>query len=333
MCLQHLHSGLGIGVLVGIVGCSGAQFPGTPAQNASLNARGAAGGHRAVSSTYPITKTLLFEGAYSSGSDPWLVNVYEASKIAKNPAPIATITDAIDAPQQMATDSSGTLYVVNQSSSTVTEYPPGQTTHSVTISEGLNEPWGLAIDSKGTLYVCNASTTSGGPTGYVTEYPAGSQSPSVTISGFNGDLAFEALDKHENLFIGWYYQGAYDVVEVPKGTKKIKHLNLQGLKSSVSSLAFDESGRLWLTNKQVAEIYQLPSTKPVRTIRDKEWSYPGGLFIVKTGSVLNGTVLIGSSGTPKVGPAVFALKENARTPYARLDNSVFYPYSLLVTKQ
>jgi hypothetical protein len=333
MRLQHLHSALRIGVLVGIVGCSGAQLPGTPAQNASFNARAAAGGHGTVSPSYPVSKTLLFEGAYAGGSDPWLVNVYDASKITKNPAPIATITDAIDAPQQMATDSSGTLYVVNQSSSTVTEYPPGQTTHSVTISDGLNEPWGLVIDSKGTLYVCNASTTSNGPTGYVTEYAAGSQSPSVTITGFNGDPAFEALDKHENLFIGWYYQGAYDVVEVPKGTTNIKHLNLQGLKSSVSSLAFDEAGRLWLTEKQTAQIYKLPSTKPIRTIRDKQWSYPSGLFIVKTGSVLNGTVLIGSSGTPKVGPAVFALKENARTPYARLNNSVFYPYALLVAKQ
>jgi hypothetical protein len=324
--------GLCLGILVGISGCSGIPTPGTQLQAIPPSSRAVGGLHTTVSPSYPTSKTLLFEGAYTGGTIPWLVNVYEANKIKQNPAPIATITDSIDAPQQMATDSSGTLYVVNQASSTVTEYPPGKTTHSVTISDGLNEPWGAVIDSSDTLYVCNASAASNGPTGYVTEYPAGSQTPSLTITGFNGHLGFEALDKSENLYIGWYYSGAYDVVEVPKGTTNIEHLNLR-LEGSVTGLAFDESGRLWVTDKQVAQIFQLPSTKPVRTLHYKGWSYPSDIFIVKAGTALLGTVLIGSSGTSKVGPAVFAFKQKAKKPYARLSNSAYYPYALFVTKQ
>ena len=321
-----LRNALCIGLFLGVAGCSTVSTLGTFDQSAPGSGAGAV-----AAPTYPTSTTLIFEGAYDQGSSPWLINVYQADKIKKNPAPIATITDALDDPYALAMDSSGTLYVANFLNSTVTEYPRGKKAHNATITDGIYNPDGAVIDSNGTLYVSNYSAPSGGNTGYVAEYAPGSQSPSTTITGFNGILTEEALDQSENLYVGWHISGssgATDVVEVPKGSTKIEHLNLEGLKSAaVDDLAFDESGRLWLTAQQKILIYKLPKRKPVQELHSKLIPDPYWISVGKSG-----TVFVDSAGNSKVGGSVDAFKPGADTPYARLTNSVYTPYGLLVAK-
>lgn len=324
-----LRYGLCAGLVVGLAGCSGV-MSGAPQQSLAPGSSSL----RTMSGSYPTSQTLIFEGAYNSGTNPWLINIYEAGKIAKNPSPIATITDSLDDPYSLAMDSSGTLYVANLLNSTVTEYPRGQTTHSVTITDGVYYPGGVAVDSTGTLYVSNYQEPSGGNTGFVSEYSPGSTTPSTTITGFNGILTEEALDKHDNLYLTFYVSGSgspsqIDVVEVPKGTTKIEHLNLKDLVKTIDDIGFDKSGRLWLTQgiEPYILIYKLPGTKPVAKIRNKLMPTPYWISTDKSG-----VVFVDSSGNSKVGPNVDAFKPGATKPFATLTNSVYYPYGLLVAK-
>lgn len=327
-----LRFGISIGAFL-IAGCSVASNPGSSGQ--SLTPFGGARGPRAATgTTYPTSKTLIFEGAYNSGTSPYLINIYDAGKIKRNPAPIATITDSLDDPYALAMDSSGTLYVANSLNSTVTEYPRGQTTHDATITDGLDSPDGLAIDSSGTLYVANYYNSSGGNTGYISEYAPGSTSPSGMIAGFNGILDEETIDKKGNLYLAWHHRGSgsptvADVVEVPKGTTKIKHLNLKGIPSPLNDLAIDSSGRLWVTYCCQPDIliYKLPGKKPVQTIHNKLMPQPYWISVDA-----NGTVFVDVTGDSKVGSSVDAFKPGAGKPYARLTNTVYFPYGLLVAK-
>lgn len=77
------------------------------------------------------------------------------------------------APLAIALDASGNLYSANGRS--VTVYPPGGLSPSLTITAGVNISNGLAVDKNGTVYVGNGGGT-------VTEYAAGSTSIARTIS-------------------------------------------------------------------------------------------------------------------------------------------------------
>jgi len=50
-----------------------------------------------------------------------------------------------NSPTGVAVDAAGKIYVVNNSSSTVTTYNPDGSVSSPTIATGLNSPWGIAV--------------------------------------------------------------------------------------------------------------------------------------------------------------------------------------------
>jgi hypothetical protein len=105
---------------------------------------------------YKVTAPLLY--ATNVGYED--VTVYRAT--AKDPAPLATISDGLEIPTSACIDGQGTLYVTNEPASGgwVSEYPFGKTTPSRMITDGINEPGYCAIDGKGNLWV----TTSTVPT-------------------------------------------------------------------------------------------------------------------------------------------------------------------------
>ena len=131
-----------------------------------------------------------------------------------NPMPSGSITQGLDLPVNDAVDKNGTVYVANNGNSTVTEYPWGQTSPSVTLSTDLVDPNGIAVDSAGTVYV-----TSGATVGQcsVLEFPKGATSPSVSVNGFGLPIGL-ALDKADNLYVADGAFGDNHIWEVPKGT-------------------------------------------------------------------------------------------------------------------
>jgi sugar lactone lactonase YvrE len=248
--------------MVSLVGCSAGGGPVQPPLDANskavipaAHAKGAG-----VHTTYRTSATLVFVGDTSSE-----VQIYPAKKLKKNPAPMATITDAIGCPYGLAMDKRGTLYVANEcapnSKYSVTEYSKGETTHSVTITDGINYPAGLAVDKARTLYVSNSAYNDAS----IAEYAAGATSPSKVITG-SGLVApwGLTLDAKQNLYVADYV--AVQVYEIPKGTSKLEPLNLQGLSKPVG-VAFDSSGNLWVADLAgFVNVYPPGGTSPSETL-------------------------------------------------------------------
>jgi hypothetical protein len=197
---------------------------------------------------------------FVSDLDSDAISLFPANKT--NPKQSGSITDGINLPINDAVDSQGTLYVANNGNSTVTEYPFGQTSPSVTLSGGnLEFPNGIAVNKKGTVYV-----TSGASAGscYVLVYPKGSSSPSAQINGFNLPVGL-AVDNGGNLYVGDALQNV--VWEVPKGSTTPSALNLTGL-DDPTGVAIDPADNLWVTNDQNNTVlgFHLGQSTPFVTI-------------------------------------------------------------------
>jgi serine/threonine-protein kinase len=202
-----------------------------------------------------------------------------------------------------AVDSHGMLYVANNGNSTVTEYPLGQTSPSVTLSgNSLLFPNGIAVDKKGTVYV-----TSGATVGqcYVLVYPKGSSSPSAQIDGFDLPVGV-AIDKAGNLYVGDALQNV--VWEVPRGSTTPNSLKLSGL-SDPTGVAIDPANNLWVSNDQNNTVlgFHLGDTSPFSTIT-AGLTGPYTLAFERSGKLFVGSSLH-SPGN------VAAYKKSATTPF------------------
>ncbi|HVR45247.1 MAG TPA: hypothetical protein VMT95_01210 [Candidatus Binatia bacterium] len=233
----------------------------TGATKQSLNAQRIANAVRRSGGSpgYSVTGPLVYVTNYTSNN----LTVYHAR--AKNPAPIAVISDSLGAPSGDCLDSHGTLYVANQpasSSGWVSEYALGKTKASSVITNGIKTPSFCAIDGNGNLWVTNI----GGPN--VTEYLYGSPKPHVVITK---GLAFPvgvAIDHSGNVFVANGWGAPQQNVEVyAPGTKAPSRTITDGITHPVG-IGVDSSGTLYVTNATTnsVEAYLAGQDHPYRTI-------------------------------------------------------------------
>jgi hypothetical protein len=221
---------------------------------------------------------------FVSDLDSDVIRLFPANE--KNPVQSGSISDGIDLPINVAVDNHGTIYVANNGNSTVTEYPLGQTSASVTLSGGqLVDPNGIAVNKKGTVYV-----TSGASVGacYVLVYPKGSSNPSMQINGFDLPVGL-AIDKRGNLYVGDALQNV--VWKVPKGSTTPSALDLSGL-DDPTGVAIDPADNLWVANNRNDTVlgFHLGDTSPFVTITDGLLG-PYTLAFERTGKLFVGNSL------------------------------------------
>lgn len=108
---------------------------------------------------------------YISDYSASAVNVYATS----GGAPIGSITTGVSGPLGTWINEKGTLYVANLNNGTITEYPAGSTTPSVTLT-GATGAIGVAVGQMKTVYVPDF----GGNQVYA--YAAGSTTPTTTVA-------------------------------------------------------------------------------------------------------------------------------------------------------
>lgn len=300
-------------LFTGAAGCAGAG-PNSVPQAEQPGAAVPAAHQFAPTGTYPTSETLLF---VSENVGTGHVGIYLAKTLKRNRKPIAEITDATSNPYGLALDAAGTLYVLDNSNSTLTEYPKGQTTHSVTITDGLDSPLGIAIDSKGTLYVSNYPGT-------IQEYAKGATSPTKTITGGGLTDPFGvALDKKQNLYVADFI--AAQVFEIPKGTSTVKSLNLADL-SEPFGVCFDASGNLWVTNGNGGSVNVYPPGKTARS----QTITSGYTNPYAISSDAQGTVVVSNSAASNT--EIYAYKPGQYNAYATLNKGVVSVTGLLLAK-
>lgn len=131
------------------------------------------------------------------------------------PPPVGSVTNGVSGPEGVAIDAGGKLYVANTASATVTIYPPGSSSPSLTLSQGLINPAAVAVDSKGNVFVSNEL---GGNTGSVVEFPPGQTTPSEVIGGLTPYGV--AVDSAGTLYVGNSDNSAAYVSVYPPGATK-----------------------------------------------------------------------------------------------------------------
>ena len=252
ICMNLMRWTLGISA-VALAGCGGPQSIGTP----NAIPRSAA--------MSPTTHGFLLHQprnprfVFVSESQDNNVTIFTPGR---HPKKVGMITEGISGPFQIAIDKRQTLYVANSANGTVTEYPAGQLSPSVTLT-GIFQPAGIAVDSEGTVFV---SSYYGDPE--ISAFKRGQSIPFETISGIPA-LGL-AVDSHDNLFVGAQTKGVY---EVPTGTTTPRNLTLRRtgsvLNGFVFGVALNAADDVFVADcKHLGSIlvYHAGGTKPFRTI-------------------------------------------------------------------
>lgn len=280
LCRQYA---LTIGAAALLAGCDGSQTPiGGPGAMPLTAALAKRDDHdiswklpEAVKKTYKVEPPLL----YASNLGNENVTVYRAS--AKDPAPLATITDDLDIPYGACVDGQGTLYVADDTDSAgwVSEYPLGKTKPSTIISDGIAGPSYCAIDAKGNLWVTNYGSRN------VTQYLKGSKRPHAVITkGLTYPVGI-AFDPSGNLYVGNFDSFSENVVVYAPGSKSPSRTITNGV-TSPRGLAVDANGTLYVTNvyqNDVAE-YRSGQSDPFQTIT-QAMDRPGDVAVDKKGTL------------------------------------------------
>ena len=201
---------------------------------------------------------------YVSDNNGNAVYIFDKKDLAQGP--IGEITDAIEAPNGLAVDRRGALYVAN-SNSTVEVYPRGSTEPSVTYTEGISFPFGLVVSpNTGRLYVANFNAND------VTEYAKGSTTPDTTISFVSlegSDPYGMALDREDDLFVSALGYPTARAYEIPVGSDTPEDLGISGIEV-MYGIAVDEKGDVVIVDQAAKAIYVYPpgSDTPSKTITD-----------------------------------------------------------------
>jgi hypothetical protein len=215
---------------------------------ALLSTWGAAGAQR-VAHAHGRIPSYVRHGWIAADADPmhpWLyvtgnesndVGIYDLKR-AGFPK-IGSISQGVSSPADVAVDGHGTVYVANETG-TVTVYPAGSVSPSVTISQGLESPQGVAVDASGNVYVANR-----GPSPSIQVYGAGQTTPLETITSSLIQVPTQlAFDARGNLFVGDNATVAY---ELPAGSQTVQSLGWQYVTSGGGMAIDPANGDLFVS--------------------------------------------------------------------------------------
>lgn len=264
---------LSISVTAGLLaGCGVSQpsigAPGATPQSPAIATHAERGGSwmqrpkTRVQTQYKMSGPLLYITNYNAAVND--VTIYHAN--AKDPSPLAVITDGIEFPEGDCVDSAGTLYVANSAGTGwISEYPAGKLKPSKMIKKGINFPAFCAIDAEGNLWVTNFGGAN------VSEYRKGSTKPQAIITkGLNNPIGI-AIDDAGNLYVsnrtGSGYAGNVQVYS--PGSKSPSRTITTGV-TSPSGIAVDAKSTLYVTNfeENTVEEYVAGTGTPYMTITD-----------------------------------------------------------------
>ncbi|HVN68727.1 MAG TPA: hypothetical protein VMU38_03610 [Candidatus Binatia bacterium] len=198
-------------------------------------------------------KAVLYVADCDSG-----VLLYDPS--VPNGSSTGSITDGTDCPFGVAVDKKGNVYVANIGNNSVTVYPQGQTSPSLTITSGISSPYSVAVDSKGNVFVSNLGSND------ITAYAAGQTSAYESIN-FNayGQAVGIGVDGKDNLWVACDSTNA--VFEIAAGSTTVTNSGITGLNGPIG-VSFGKKDVTYVSSFSGGNVKVFPygSTSPSQTI-------------------------------------------------------------------
>ena len=216
------------------------------------------------------------------------------------------ITTGLNGPTFLAFDTTGNLYVSNNTGNTVSKYDSSGTLLNATYITGLSGPRGIAFDTTGNLYVTNSTANT------VSKYNStGSVINANFITGLSGPIGI-AFDTAGNLYIVNYNRST---VSKYNSTGTLVNATYITELSGPFGIAFDTTGNLYVANASTNTISQYDSTGSV--INDNfitGLSVPIGIAFDTTGNlyVANNNNNNNSIGKYTFAPVVPCFAENTK---------------------
>jgi|GEM_PF-4149437 len=228
-------------------------------------------------------KVLSADGYNTSASTQYSTTTYSV------PVPVSTIFATVGVnPTGLAFDSSGNLYVANQSSNTISKVTPDGTV--TTFASGFTGPRGIVFDSSGNLFVANQGGTT---ISKIT--PAGAVSTFATVGSDPKNLAFDSAG---NLYA--VNNGGTTVSKVtPAGAVS----TFATVGSSPADLIFNSSGNLYVANNGSNTISKITPAGGVFTFSSSGFNGPRGLALDSSGNLYVANQGTGGTTVSKVTPA------------------------------
>jgi hypothetical protein len=127
-----------------------------------------------------------------------------------NKKQVGSISDGIRAPWGLSVDANNSLYVANSGNATVTVYPYGSTSPSMTYSKGVNEPLYALADSAGHVFVGGRDAGRHNK-GLLFEYNAGTNAP-IAHTRLGSEDDGMAEDGNGNLYVAFRHTGPHSSI-------------------------------------------------------------------------------------------------------------------------
>lgn len=172
-----------------------------------------------------------------------------------NKKQIGSISKDMDGPWGLSLDANNALYVANRASSTVTVYPYGSTSASMTYSHGVVEPLYALADSAGHVYVSGRKPARHNR-GLIFEYNVGTNTPIAhVILGSEADGMTE--DAQGNLYVAYRLTGPNcHIAEFGPNLTNKRHLTMTI--NQPQGLLLDNAGNLVVVESENQDIKVFP---------------------------------------------------------------------------
>jgi hypothetical protein len=188
--------------------------------------------------------------------------------------PVRTIVNGLTGPDGLFVAQNGPLYVVNNTQgspgASVTVYPPGHSSPSLTYTKGLVYPVDAVLGKDGTLYVADFNNSYPGP---VVEYPPGSTTPGRILHPGGSPLGL-ALDANDNLYVAYGHPSSFGAIKVYAFGSVVGH-KLPARIGMPGGITIDGSGNLVVVDQGAAavEVFRPDSPKPLATFVMSSFPY------------------------------------------------------------
>lgn len=222
----------------------------------------------------------------------------------RNPKPKASIVDGVNVPIGLAVDRQGALYVANGGNDTITVYPKGSSSPSLTIDKGLFTPYGVTVDSRGNVF----ATSPGNDT--VLGFRAGATAPFETFDFKKfGQPSGIASDGRDNVWVTC--SNTNRVFEISRATgAQPRNAQIPGLLGPIG-ISFGPNSVMYISNfaTGVVDVYAYRSRTPFETITNG---------IETAGPTLNGVTHSGKFFQSNQDVDVVGYKEGQTSPFSTI---------------